>query len=234
MRRALVMALWFAVSTLGAMEPKDLTYITEDYPPENFVRDGVVQGPSVDLLRAVWRKMGVKEQPIRVLPWARGYAMATTKPRIMLFAMARTPEREQSFQWVGPFYRSDIALLAPAKRAVKAKSLSEARRLRVAVIRDDIGVEFLKSKGFHDSSMVLVNSLEQGLDMLNAGRVALLCSNPESVPLGYRKLWSVGEVSSYYALSLDVEPALVARMQKALEALGDERQRILRKYHLAR
>lgn len=234
MRRAFVMALWFAVSLLGAMEPKDLTYITEDYPPENFVRDGVVQGPSVELLRAVWRKMGVKEQPIRVLPWARGYATATTKPRIMLFAMARTPEREKRFRWVGPFYRADIALLAPAQRVVKAKTLPEARKLRVAAIRDDIAVEFLKKQAFHDSTMVLVNSLEQGLDMLDAGRVDLLCSNPESVPLGYRTIWLVGEVSSYYALSLDVDSALVARFQRALESLGTERERILRKHRLAR
>lgn len=234
MRRAVVLAVCFAVSSLWAMEPHQLTYITEDYPPENFVRDGVVQGPSVELLRAVWRKMGVKEQPIRVLPWARGYAMATTKPRIMLFAMARTPEREKSFRWVGPFYHTDITLLAPAKRVVRAKSLAEARTLRVAVIRDDIGVEFLKKQGFPDSTITLINSLEQGLAMMDAGRVDLLCSNQKSLPAGYRTLWSVGEVSSYYALSLDVEPALVLRMQKALESLGDERQKILRKYHLAR
>jgi len=230
MRRAWALVGLLAAGALCAMQPSDLTYLTEDYPPENFVKDGVVQGYSVDLLKAVWRKMGVAEQPIRVLPWARGYAMALNRPRMMLFAMARNAEREKRFHWVGPFYHAKIALVAPAGRTVKAKSLSEAKHLRIAAIRDDIGAEFLKTQGFPDSALYLVNSLDQGLKMLDANRVALLCTNPASLPRGYRALWPVGEVKDYYALSLDVDPALVARFQRALDSLGDERRAILKKY----
>lgn len=230
MRWASWMICLLALAPARAMQPADLTYLTEDYPPENFVKDGVLQGYSVDLLKAIWRKMAVPEQPIRVLPWARGYSMALNRKRIMLFAMAKTPERENRFRWVGPFYRTNVSLVAPKGRTVKAKSLAEARRLRIAAIRDDIGVECLKNHHFPDSAVHLVNSLEQGVRMLEAGRVDLLCSNPGSLPPGYRSVWIVGEIKSYYALSRDVDPKLVARFQSALESLGDERRVILKRY----
>lgn len=231
MRRALVVMCLLAMGSTHAMQPADLTYLTEDYPPENFVKDGVLQGYSVDLLKAVWRKMDVAEQPIRVLPWARAYSMAQNQQRIMLFAMARNAEREKRFQWVGPITQANIALVAPAGRAVKAKTLTQARRLRIAVIRDDIGVECLKNHGFPDSALYLTNSLKQGIQMLAARRVDLLCTSPGSLPPGYhRTLWSVGEVKSYYALSMDVDPDLVERFQRVLDSMGDERRQILRKY----
>jgi len=37
---------------------KDLTYITEQYPPYNYQDDGKLQGISVDLLEKVWQKWG--------------------------------------------------------------------------------------------------------------------------------------------------------------------------------
>jgi polar amino acid transport system substrate-binding protein len=230
MRLVLALALWVVVAGAYSTEPGELTYLTEDYPPENFVRDGAVRGYSVDILKAVWRKLGVAEQPIEVLPWARGYWMVQNKPRTMLFAMARTPEREKLFHWVGPFYQATIALVTPTGRTVEAHSLTEARRLHIATIRNDIGEQFLKDKGFPDSSIYLVNSLEQGLKMLDAGRVALICANPGSLPPGYHALWPVGEVKDYYALSLDVDRSLVTRFQRALDSLGEERKGILRRY----
>ena len=39
---------------------KDLTYITEQYPPYNFQKNGELQGISVYLLEAVWQKMGLR------------------------------------------------------------------------------------------------------------------------------------------------------------------------------
>ena len=230
MRLGLGLALCLGVGSVYATDPGELTYLTEDYPPENFVRGGKVHGYSVEILKAVWRKLGVAEQPIRVVPWARGYWEAQNKPRVMLFAMARTAEREKLFHWVGPFYQADVALSAPSGRTVEVRSLTEARRLHIAVIREDVGQMLLKEQGFPDSTINLVNSLEQGLKMLDAGRVALLCANPNSLPPGYRTIWPIGEIKDYYALSLDVEPGLVTRFQIALDSLGDERRAILKKY----
>ena len=74
------------------------------------MENGELKGYCVDILKAVWKNMGGSEQPILVLPWARGYAMVQKEPNHMLFAMARTPERENQFKWVGPIYYADYEL----------------------------------------------------------------------------------------------------------------------------
>lgn len=54
---------------------KDLSYITEQFPPYNFRDDGNLKGISIDLLEAVWQRMGVNlnRSVIQVLPWTEGY-----------------------------------------------------------------------------------------------------------------------------------------------------------------
>jgi L-asparagine transporter-like permease len=40
-------------------------------------------------------------EPIRLVPWARGYSIALSKPNVVLFATLRTEQRKGLFQWVG-------------------------------------------------------------------------------------------------------------------------------------
>jgi len=42
-----------------AFSARDLTYITEQFPPYNYQEDGKLQGISVDLLEMAWERMGV-------------------------------------------------------------------------------------------------------------------------------------------------------------------------------
>jgi len=69
----LIPALWLfgpAGVNAAASGPENLTYLTEDYPPSNYLENGVLKGVAVDVLKALWMKMGVKEQPIEVSNWA--------------------------------------------------------------------------------------------------------------------------------------------------------------------
>ena len=47
---------------------------------------------------------------IRVLPWARAVKNIDHKPDHILFAMARTAEREMKYQWVGPLFLDSVYL----------------------------------------------------------------------------------------------------------------------------
>jgi polar amino acid transport system substrate-binding protein len=95
---------------ISATNPEDITYMTEDYPPSNYIENGVLKGVAVDVLKAVWKKINSKEMHIQLYHWARGYQLALTKPNTMLFAMTRSPEREKLFKWVGPIYRGRYSL----------------------------------------------------------------------------------------------------------------------------
>lgn len=57
-----------ALCPLFTAEPEDIRYITEDYAPSNYLEKGVLTGIAVEVLKAMWAEMGVKEQKIQVLP----------------------------------------------------------------------------------------------------------------------------------------------------------------------
>ena len=80
-----------------------LEYLTEEYPPYNYSDpQGQPTGLAVDLLQMIWQHSGVTPQPVRILPWARGYYLLTQKPNVVLFSTARTEAREDLFKWVCP------------------------------------------------------------------------------------------------------------------------------------
>ena len=60
---------------------EDLTILTENLPPLNFVDNDVLVGPSVEIVQAIQKKIGSNE-PIQVYPWSRAYKMAEKEKKI--------------------------------------------------------------------------------------------------------------------------------------------------------
>ncbi len=245
MNRRLTLALaLFLVggSLLSSTEPQELVYVTEDYPPENFVENGVLKGYAVDILKAMWKYLKVPEQPIQVLPWARGYALAERQRNVVLFAMGRTPEREALFRWVGPIYHADIALMALSSNPLRLASLEQAKQRKIGVLNGDMGDELLKEARFPEASLIRVNTLEQLLKLLKIGRVDLICTTEPSVrkeiaanpslKVDYRVALVADELQVYYGVSKATDPLVVAKLQKALTAINTERLAIIRRYNL--
>jgi len=228
---------------LAAIEPNDITYMTEDYPPENFLENGELKGYCVDILKAVWKNMGVPEQPVQVLPWARGYAMVQTEPNHMLFAMARNSERENKFKWVGPIYKASYKLFSLEDKNLQIKNIDDAKKFKIGVIRNDIGETLLTQAGFPDRSLTKVNSLTQLIKMLKADRFDMICSTDaslkneinrdNSINLKHKTAWLVEDIQVYYAFSKSTDDDIVARFQKSLNSINEERKAIILKYNLS-
>ena len=97
----ILMIPWLLATVVAA---QDLTIISEDNPPFNFVQRGELTGFSIEIVREMLRRMD-RPDTIRILTWARGYNLASTRPNVVLFSTARTEARENLFHWVGPLYR---------------------------------------------------------------------------------------------------------------------------------
>jgi len=67
----IIVVVTFAVHPAGSAE---LTILTENLPPLNYVKDGVLMGSSVEIVQEIQRRIGSKE-PIQVFPWARAYRL---------------------------------------------------------------------------------------------------------------------------------------------------------------
>jgi len=159
----------------------------------------------------------------------------------MLFAMARNPEREKLFQWVGPIYHARTSLFALQDFDLTVTSLSQAKGYRIGVLRNDIGESLLAESGFTGNGLIRVSSLDQLILMLKARRIDMICSTESSLKdamarkpslsIPYVFVLKVGEIETWYAFSRNTDPALVARFQKALSAIEPERRAIIRRYN---
>jgi polar amino acid transport system substrate-binding protein len=143
----------------------ELTILTENLPPLNYVENGILVGPSVEIVREIQRRVG-SEEPIQVYPWARAYKMALEEENVVLFGMTYTKVREDKFKWVGPLATKRDILVAKKGSGIKISSLEDAKKVgRIGTLRDDTRERLLKKYGF-------VNLESVSDEQLNAKKLA--------------------------------------------------------------
>jgi polar amino acid transport system substrate-binding protein len=148
-----------------------LTILTENLPPLNYVKDGVLVGSAVEIVKEIQKRVGSNAQ-IQVYPWARAYKMALEEENIILFGMTRTKVRQDKFNWIGPIARKRDILVAKKGSGVEIKSLEDAKKVEhIGTLRDDTKEEFLKSQGF--TNLVPTNDDQRNAKKLVLGRIDL-------------------------------------------------------------
>lgn len=207
-----------------------LSFLTEEYPPFNFTRDGKVQGIAVDLLlsAAALEGQAISRDAIRVYPWTRAYAMALRGHHMVLFSTTRTPQRESLFHWVGPIAPMRIVLIAPKQQHIRIESLADLQHKRIGVVTNDIGEEVLTQLGLADQLQSNA-SADLLLKMMARGRIDLWAYE-ETVAKwlikeagmsfdDFEVVYLLREAELYYAFSRDVPETLRTQLQGALDAL---------------
>ncbi|MEE9418668.1 MAG: transporter substrate-binding domain-containing protein [Desulfatiglandaceae bacterium] len=127
---------------------QELKIVTENYPPYNYEENGKVKGVSTEIVRAVLKEMGLNIK-ITVYPWARTYRLALEEPNTLIYSIARTPEREHKFKWVGVIAPADQVLLSLKERTdIKLNNLDDTRKYKIGTVRDDVIEHHLLSNGF--------------------------------------------------------------------------------------
>lgn len=126
----------------------ELTILTENLPPLNYLKNGVLVGPSVEIVKEIQRRVGSHEK-IKVYPWARAYRIILEKENVVLFGMTHTKERHNKFKWIGPLATKRDILVAKKGSGIIIKRLEDAKKVkRIGTLRDDTRERFLKSHGF--------------------------------------------------------------------------------------
>lgn len=226
-----VTLLTFPIASLAA-EAADpatsLSYLSEEFRPYNYTEYGQPKGLSVDLLKLIWKEMGIDEQPIQFMPWPRAYKMAQNQSGIVLFATLKSPEREQLFKWVGPIAMSKTVLITTKDSPLVMSSLNDAAGKTVAVVQEYASAIMLeKHKGLFQ--IHTVSSPEIAIKMLANGRVDMISIEERAFirivkSMGkrtddFKAVWLLTAATSYYALSKDTPESLVNRFQKAYDAI---------------
>jgi polar amino acid transport system substrate-binding protein len=223
-----------AVSSLAAEETpsaKDLSYITHQFPPFNFQKDGRLQGTAVDLLELMWKRMGVSlnRSVIEFLPWTEGYQRTMNEKNTVLFVTARLPEREKLFKWAGPVGSDTKVLLAKKEKNITISGPGDLKNYRIGVVKDDSALQLLLNDGARKEDLVVGNASKPIIEMLQndsidawaysdvAGR--WLIQNSGANASDYRAAYVVGKIEAYYSFSKDTPDSLVQSFQEALDYL---------------
>ena len=171
MKKLFVMvALVFVVSVQPAMSG-ELIILTENLPPLNYLKDSVLVGPSVEIVKEIQRRVGSHEE-IKVYPWARAYKMALKDKNVVLFGTTHTKVRHDKFKWIGPLATKRDILVAKRSSGIKIDSLDDAKKVkRIGTLRDDTRERLLKRHGF--TNLESVSDEQKNAKKLVLGRIEL-------------------------------------------------------------
>ncbi|MCX7025779.1 MAG: transporter substrate-binding domain-containing protein [Spirochaetes bacterium] len=209
-----------------------LVWITEEYEPYNFTQNGELTGLSVEIARLIWKEIGVAEKPVLLFPWARGYKMLETIPGTVLFATARTPERERLFKWVGPIATNRYALIGRAGETGPAASAGLPPGRRIAAVRRDVAENLVIKAGIAASLLSSVDSIDIAIRMLDQGRVDYVAYGERSFfttasllgldPTRFQARMILSESSLYFAINHSVSDRIVLILQNAMDVVAQK------------
>ncbi|MGL4251872.1 MAG: substrate-binding periplasmic protein [Aeromonas sp.] len=222
-----LVALLFATVSHASTGLEKLHYITEEYKPYNYADEkGAPTGLAVELLKHIWKKTNTPEQPITLMPWARGYYLLTQKPNAVLFSTARTQAREPLFKWACSIGYIEVVLVGLAKSNITINKLDDAKAYNIGAVRADVGEQLLLNNGFDESKLVSANRLAQALKMLTSGRVELLSTHKTTMdtlvaeqkinPSHFKEQWVLSSEQLCFAFSHPVSDEVVKAFQTGM------------------
>lgn len=230
----LAMSGWTTLTTLQAQADKTrleiqqqviFKVLTEDDPPRSFKQDGKVTGHDADIVQELLHRLK-RIEPIELLPWEKAYQMALQGPDVMLFSVAKTPEREKLFRWVGPIGRSKLQLFTLAGQTPE-NDISLLKKKSVVSVSGWYTVDVLKEKGF--ANVVTTETPEAAIKMVEDKKADLLAL-PELTAAGtlmrekkaldtLRKVVDLDSTALYVALSPDVPDEAIQKIQGTLDQM---------------
>jgi len=235
------------MASLNANSLNDIKFMTEHYPPYNYIKDGHPQGIAVDLMVLMLKRLNTKHQrkDIRILPWARAYKMVLEDENTALFAMTKTKQREKLFKWVGPFAQTNISLIAKKNSNILLRASKELNNYKIGVVRGDIGEELLYTVGVKSKQIEStggIDALKKLIKMLNRNRFDLLSYEAGVVAWEMKKLgfnikdyeivFHLSQTQQYFAFHINTPDKIINLLQNTLKELKNEgqHQKILDKY----
>lgn len=204
-RPLLALAATLPLPAVAARTP--LPAFCHALPPLSFEQDGQVTGLAVDLLRRMAETAGL-ELSLALQPRLRAEKSFLDTPGSLLFPLARLPERENRYRWVGPVLPRRVGIYSLAHRTdVRYRSLHQLDGLRVGATAGTATLEQLLGEGLKPGKELEVSpSYEASVRKLLAGRMDLLV---------------IGDLNIYWQLQQMREPADRIREVAVLDASVD-------------
>ncbi|MFJ2714826.1 substrate-binding periplasmic protein [Pseudomonas sp. NPDC087346] len=209
----------------------DLVLLTENFPPYNMAKDGKnfakdenIDGIAADIVREMFKRAGLTYSLTLRFPWERVYKQALENPGYGAFVMARLPDREKLFKWVGPIGPDDWIMLAKADSKITLETLNDARKYKIGAYKGDAIAETLNKQGLkpvvvlrdQDNAKKLVNGQ---IDLWATGDPAGRYLARQDGVTGLKTVLRFNSAELYLALNKEVSDETVKKLQAALDQM---------------
>jgi polar amino acid transport system substrate-binding protein len=231
--------LFFCAMVCPLAEAAKVVAYADESAPYHFTEHGKVTGIATELLLAACKEAELDCQVI-ILPWARANALAKAKPNSLIFSIVRRPEWEKDFIWVRPIITEGMWLFGRSDGPPLA-SLAELDKEHIGAINGGSAIAILRQHGVLKSMIDPANSIEANFKKFAVGRVDYIVDTELRfeferarfpLPFKTRKALKLQDVTSYFAMNLQSDRAIVNALRRALDKLRTNKtlEQITRKY----
>ncbi len=165
---ALILSVLFYIS--GA-QAENLSFMTHVIKPLSWIDQGrEFHGLAYELCAMTMRRMGVDPPEVMLYPFARALHTVETQDDMVLFPVARTPDREDAVKWVGPLVSNGVYFYQRSDSTNLVHNIDDLKRLNsIGVGNSNASMILLSQQGF--KNLYPVNDEIQALQMLALKRV---------------------------------------------------------------
>ncbi|KPH58012.1 transporter substrate-binding domain-containing protein [Pseudoalteromonas neustonica] len=138
-----------------------LHVVTENFPPAQYLdeNDRLV-GYVADKVRLVLDQAKI-DYTLSVNNWSTVFNTALRDPQTCIFSVVRSSERENKLFWVAEIAELKTYLYALDSKNITITELNDAKKMNVAVLKDNYSHQYLRSQGFEDGkNLMLINSFD--------------------------------------------------------------------------
>ncbi|MDC0253423.1 ABC transporter substrate-binding protein [Bacteriovoracales bacterium] len=228
----------------GPSNIDDYLFMTEDFAPFNFLKDGKKVGSATDLLVEIFKKIGSKKtrKDIQVYPWARAYKYLQSKPETCLYSTTKTEKRAKLFKWFGPIIKIEFGILGKKNKNYIINNVKDLEKYVVGSVKNFAGEQLLVSAGFPLNKIRRLAKPIQFVKMIQKDKIDLIASNIINTkyilrsnglnPDDFKTYYSFKEKPHYFACHISTPDSIIQKMQKALDEVKKEGtyNKIMNKY----
>ncbi|SFD65537.1 substrate-binding periplasmic protein [Pseudoalteromonas denitrificans] len=219
-----ILTLLYFLCTSAVAAP--ITFVTESLPPYQIVdkNQKLIGGTSFAIMQRLTKRSQLNVQ-FEVMPWSRAYKTALTKKNTFIFSIARSPQRENLFHWVGHIRQLKFHFYGLSRTNKDGASITHLiSNQRVASVRGSIEVDLLKQIGFKENeNLILTDSYQAAWKLVLKGRADSVYGN-EYIAKGMTK--SLGLDKATFSVNFTLNQVLNLYLAANIETDEDLIKRV--------
>lgn len=210
----------------------EIKIVTENTPPYIYLNaSGKPDGLLTERLNKILSILKLKNE-IQILPWESAYNKALKNKNTLIFPFAKNKERDKLFKYSGVIINIRTYFYKlKSRNDIIIKSLEDAKKYRIGVVKEDIKYKFLAEKGFikfeiaASTDLNILKFIGKREDLI-AGSELSLQEQLKKINISYDMVEKVFELKEldgkrYLAFNKNTSDEVVNKFKKATKLVYD-------------